>query len=243
MNEASTEYVPIYLHIAETLRAEVLTLADGEPIATERDLMKRFNVSRGTIRQAIAQLVKEGLLHRTQGSGTFRMQPKDLGKVFFVDANSVQSIFEIGKLCGYRSFESSLVRATNAIADELKLPRGTKVRKVRRIRTINGRPFAVGEAYARADLLKHLPRHMTDSSLGDYVHTKTDLHLYDRSCICTAVSASESDAEALNVAVGTPLMQFRFFASAVGVGPFIIDIFRFIPEYQLCLKAQFGKLD
>ena len=240
MNKPSTGHTPLYLRIAEVLRTEVTAMSEGETISTERELMERFGVSRGTIRQAIAQLVKDGLLVRTQGSGTFRVLPKDLGKVFYVDATSIRNICEIGKVCGYRSFSSSLVRATNAIADALELPRGTKVRKVCRIRTINGRPFAVGEAYARADLLKKIPNRITHTSLVEFIREKSDLHLYKRRCICSAVAASRSDAEALDVPVGTPLMQFSFSASATGYGPFIIDVFRFIPEYQLCLEATFS---
>ena len=235
----SVEHVPLYTHIARVLRAEVSVLPEGAPIDTERNLMQRFQVSRGTVRQAIAQLVSEGLLMRTQGSGTFRAYPVNLGKVFYVDASSIRNISEIGKACDYRSFDSSLVRAVNSIADELNLPHGTKVRRVYRIRTINDKPFAVGEAYARADLMKHLPKQMSYASLLEFVLKKSDLVLSDRRCICTAVAASESDAEALNVSVGTPLMQFRFSASAVGYGPFIIDTFRFIPDYQLCLEAAY----
>lgn len=237
--KASSEHVPMYVRIAQVLRAEITALPEGAPIATERDLMQRFQVSRGTVRQAISQLVKEGILLRTQGSGTFRVLPKDLGKIFYVDASSIRNICEIGKVCGYHSFDSSLVRATNSVADALSLPRGTKVRKIIRVRTINGRPFAIGEAYARADLLKHLPKHMSHTSLVDFVRENSKLSLCDRRCICTAVAADDTDAEALNVAVGTPLMQFRFSASVTGVGPFIIDTFRFIPEYQLCLEAAY----
>lgn len=236
----SSKHIPMYAAIAKTLRAEVAALPEGAPIATERDLTQRFQVSRGTVRQAIEMLVKEGLLLRTQGRGTFRVLPKDLGKIFYVDASSIRSICEIGKVCGYRSFDSSLVRATNFVADALNLPRGTKVRRIIRVRTINGRPFAVGEAYARADLLKRLPKHMSHTSLVDYVHENSNLVLCDRRCVCTAVAASDADAEALNVSAGMPLMQFRFSASVAGIGPFIIDTFRFIPEYQLCLEAAYS---
>ncbi|WP_212391523.1 GntR family transcriptional regulator [Sporosarcina beigongshangi] len=43
----------------------------GDKIYSENELAKMFNVSRHTIRQAIGQLVHEGLLYREQGSGTF----------------------------------------------------------------------------------------------------------------------------------------------------------------------------
>ncbi|MCY8613633.1 GntR family transcriptional regulator [Bacillus haynesii] len=55
----------------------------GEKIHSENELMKIFNVSRHTIRQAIGDLVHEGLLYREQGSGTYcshRLQLSEKGR-------------------------------------------------------------------------------------------------------------------------------------------------------------------
>lgn len=43
----------------------------GEKIWSENQMMKIFNVSRHTIRQAVGELVNEGWLYREQGAGTF----------------------------------------------------------------------------------------------------------------------------------------------------------------------------
>jgi len=43
----------------------------GEKIYSENELVKMFNVSRHTIRQAVGDLVHEGWLYREQGSGTY----------------------------------------------------------------------------------------------------------------------------------------------------------------------------
>ena len=45
-------------------------------VPTERELAERFATSRTTVRQAIAELVIDGRLERTQGRGTFVAQPK-----------------------------------------------------------------------------------------------------------------------------------------------------------------------
>ena len=48
----------------------------GDKIYSENELTKIFNVSRHTIRQAVGELVHEGLLYREQGAGTFCSMPK-----------------------------------------------------------------------------------------------------------------------------------------------------------------------
>lgn len=62
-----------YAAIAERLRATITAgrWAAGEPIPAETVLMQEFAVALGTMRQAIALLVNEGLLERRHGRGTF----------------------------------------------------------------------------------------------------------------------------------------------------------------------------
>src|SRR5512142_1026047 len=64
---------PIYVQIREVLRSEITggTLKRGQQLPSETGLAERFNVSRMTIRQSIADLMNEGLLYRRQGIGTF----------------------------------------------------------------------------------------------------------------------------------------------------------------------------
>src|SRR3954470_2040763 len=49
----------------------------GDKIYSENELVKMFGVSRHTIRQAVGDLVHEGLLYREQGAGTFCSYKKD----------------------------------------------------------------------------------------------------------------------------------------------------------------------
>ena len=64
---------PKYLQVADTLRREIArgVFRDGQTLMTEEDLRQRFDVSRQTIRQAIALLEDDGLVDRRRGSGTY----------------------------------------------------------------------------------------------------------------------------------------------------------------------------
>ena len=57
-------------------RADRRTCPPAHGVPTERELAERFETSRTTVRQAIAELVVDGRLERTQGRGTFVAQPK-----------------------------------------------------------------------------------------------------------------------------------------------------------------------
>lgn len=64
---------PKYLIVADTLRREIAdgVFCDGQTLMTEEELRFRFNVSRQTVRQAIALLEDDGLVDRRRGSGTY----------------------------------------------------------------------------------------------------------------------------------------------------------------------------
>lgn len=64
---------PKYLQVADTLRKEIAEgkFRDGQTLMTEEELRFRFNVSRQTVRQAIALLEDDGLVDRRRGSGTY----------------------------------------------------------------------------------------------------------------------------------------------------------------------------
>ena len=64
--------VPLYHQLAEQLTAAIEdgTLAPGDPFENELALAERLDLSRPTVRRAIAELVNRGLLVRRRGVGT-----------------------------------------------------------------------------------------------------------------------------------------------------------------------------
>src|SRR5207244_1562317 len=69
--------IPLYVQVREALRERLLAAEWGpeQPLPTEENLVEQFGVSRATVRQALADLVQEGLIVRRAGLGTFRREP------------------------------------------------------------------------------------------------------------------------------------------------------------------------
>ena len=65
--------VPLYRQVFMMLRQRIVdrVYAPGEQLLREDGLAAEFGVSRATIRQAIGELVRQGLVDRKQGRGTF----------------------------------------------------------------------------------------------------------------------------------------------------------------------------
>ncbi len=61
--------LPLYYQLKEVLRQQIQAgyLAPHTAIPSEPELVSRYHVSRATVRQALTELVNEGLLYRQHG--------------------------------------------------------------------------------------------------------------------------------------------------------------------------------
>ena len=65
--------IPKYIQLTERLRDQLLSGQHGleKPILPETELASKYGVARNTVRQAMNELVRDGLIHRIPGKGTF----------------------------------------------------------------------------------------------------------------------------------------------------------------------------
>lgn len=67
-------YQQLKEHILEMIKQG--SLKAHQQLASERELCEQFNLSRTTIRLALAELEKDGLVYKVHGKGTFVSEPK-----------------------------------------------------------------------------------------------------------------------------------------------------------------------
>ncbi len=228
--------LPLYLRIADELRSELILLPIGAPFETEQALTERFGVSRGTIRQALDVLVREGILQRTQGSGSFRAQPESSPYRFMLTQELTDSIREIGTNSTVRNLSITLVPAPYAVAELLGIPNGTKVRRVVRTRAVDGKPIAFGTAYLRTDMVPPFHKRDYTASLGELVRTKLAVHIEDRYCNLLVEAADDVTAEALQIPVKSPILKICLFMTGYNGDPLLTDVFCFPSSQVLHFK-------
>ena len=114
--------------------------AAGTRLPPERELCELLDVSRTTLRQALAELEHRGLISRHQGRGTFVTRPR-------LDA-AVTGHFTISAALQARgvSLETRVISAAvmpvpRSTADDLAMRPGDPVVHVERLRSIEGEPL------------------------------------------------------------------------------------------------------
>ncbi len=142
--------VPKYYRVKNEILQLIAGLGPGSAVPTERDLAERFATSRTTVRQAIAELVVDGRLERTQGRGTFVAQPK-LMQVRQLTSFS-QDLQEEGWRPGSVVLAISEQPADAEVARRLGIVPGTSFHRVERLRTAGQEPIAHEIAHLPAPL-------------------------------------------------------------------------------------------
>ena len=90
---------PLYLQLYEILKEEIesSTIAPGEQIPTEAELIDKYNVSRITVRNALKKLTEDNYVVRYKGKGSFVPD-----KQYKKSLNSTQSFSEMCRELGYK---------------------------------------------------------------------------------------------------------------------------------------------
>lgn len=99
--------VPIYLQIAQVIRGQIINeeYKVDDKIPTEEELVKRYGVSRMTARNAVSQLVNEGLVCRVHGVGAFVSREK-----LKRNLNRLTGFYEDMKELGYKPSSKVLLK-------------------------------------------------------------------------------------------------------------------------------------
>jgi DNA-binding GntR family transcriptional regulator len=145
--------VPIYVQIEAWIREQIAvgTWPARFKLKAEVDLAQELDVSRGTVRKAITELIAEGLLTQTHGRGTFvapHMVEQPLADrliTFSEDLISKGIAFET------RVIDQAVIIAKGRIATLLDLRTGTRVFYLKRIRLVDGEPLIVLNNYVVYD--------------------------------------------------------------------------------------------
>ena len=159
--------VPLHMQILEALERRIQSgeLRDSDMLPSETTLMKQYEVSRITVRQALANLEQRGMIYRRQGLGTFVRTPHINQKLDQGAKTIVEALREDGIEPEVRVLGLQQVTAPPQVAEILGID-GEPVSLLRRVYLRDGVPIAlvdlylplamsgVGEVLCREDHLK-----------------------------------------------------------------------------------------
>lgn len=136
--------IPLYHQIKEDLllKIEQDKLKPGDKLPPEVNLMKEYDVSRITVRNAIMSLVNQGLLTRKSGIGTFVAEPKAVrlfpGVTSFTEDMQNKDMRPGRKLLSYK-----IIDASKSLREKMELQKNEKILQIERLMFANEEPIAI----------------------------------------------------------------------------------------------------
>ena len=203
--------IPLYTQIKESLRERILdgTYKAHDQLPSESEMSSLFKVSRITVRQALNDLQKEGLIFKIPGKGTFVAKAKA-----FQQLMQLEGLAEAMNRMGYEIYNQvishKLVPASAAVAERLQVEAGSTVAEIKRIRHLNREPLSlevtylaerIGERLRKADLATRDIFLVMENDYGIALG-RADLQI-------DATLADEALAQALHVGEGSPVLRME----------------------------------
>lgn len=203
--------VPLYNQLKELLRAQILdgTYPAESRMPSESELGDRFLVSRITVRQALGDLQKEGLIFKIHGKGTFVAKPKA-----FQNVSRLQGLAESLTHLGYEVINQlisvNFINANNHIAERLQLNDGDNVAEIKRVRLINREPVSLEISYVLPDIGEKLQKaDLITRDIFLILENDLQINLGHADLAIDAVLATSELTAALNVEEGSPIMRIE----------------------------------
>jgi GntR family transcriptional regulator len=202
--------IPLYVQMRELLRERIRQgdWSPDEPMPTEEVLGAHFGVSRNTVRQALADLVREGLITRRAGKGSFVRQPRMVLKMEHFYSLSAD-LRERGVRPSRQLLEVRCLTSSRELAHHVAEMAEGPVIRIHEVRLANERPVVVFEYYYPADLCGFL----LDAPLDDPQLSLTDLmtsHGVDFARATGEINAAtvtDEEARLLELPQGAPVVE------------------------------------
>ncbi len=113
----------------------------GQPLPTERELADRYRVSLAPVRQAVLDLVREGLLYRVRGQGTFLRERPNIERVSVLSSFS-KSMRARGFDVEIHILRQEAVRPPSYVAEALRMTE-RRILRFERLALIDSEPLAL----------------------------------------------------------------------------------------------------
>jgi DNA-binding GntR family transcriptional regulator len=206
----------MYFQIAVDLRRRIGdgSWKGGERMPGEVTLANEYQVSRVTVRQALAELVKDDLVERRHGSGTF-VRDVQRPLIYELDFTTgmtpgvwTEKLHSIGFVLHGDVIDAGLIeQPTEELRQRLALGDGEGViYTVRRI-LVNDEPASLYRSWFSADLVPGLDRsERLHESLALILSEEYDLVPYRSENAIEAVRGTREEAALLGVAADVPLV-------------------------------------
>lgn len=234
-----TSIRPLYLQIKEALEGWILSslregsLLPGDRLPSENELSERLRVSTITIKRALDELRRQGLIQRIQGRGSFVVGQSKIT----LNLERLFSLTTLTREQGMRpvryTLEKSELVALPSIAKHLDLAPGERVAKLVRLRLMDKIPVAVDTSYLPVRFFPDLLSAYNDQlSLYEVMRDRYGRELVHAHDILAPALINPSESKALEIPTGALGVMIE--RTGYGAGDVPLEFTKMVFRGDLC---------
>jgi DNA-binding GntR family transcriptional regulator len=192
-----------YGEVADDLmrRIETDELGAGDRLPTEMDLARRYGVNRLTVRRALSELARDGVIRTEHGVGSFVREPLVRHRVDDGQASLSESMAARGLDVRHEVLSIDTVKNTGQLRQFEHWPGDVVCFRFRRL--LEGLPWSLSEVLLPAAVA---PLDWTGESSPAAVLGERGLRVVRAERVFSARAADHDDAHWLDIEVGAPVL-------------------------------------
>lgn len=202
---------PLYLQLKNALVADIDAghYKPHDRLMSERELGEKFKVSRMTVRQALTDMIRDGILYTQVGKGTYVSESK-IKQELQTLTGFTQDMAARGTVASGQVLEARLLTATLTLAAIFSVPMNTDLVLLSRLRLSDDMPLAIEEAYIRHQVCPGILAHdFSRESLYNVLATQYNTILVRAEQTMEASLATAKEAELLRVTPPSPVLRIE----------------------------------
>ena len=195
--------IPLYYQLKEYLLQEIKThYQAGDLLPSESEIEEEYGVSRITVRKAIEELSREGIVVKKQGKGTFVLDQKIL-----YDANVIGSLTQRLEEQKHQLHTHSIEYITITEAHHVKeLLDCDTLLCIKRFRVLDGIPFALMLNYIDPQRVPDIQEQFKVESLYTFYKKQYNISFYHAEETVEAKAATKEQSKKLKIPENAPLL-------------------------------------
>lgn len=215
----------MYLQLADLMRSRIERgqWPRGHCLPSLEALMAEFGVARVTVRQAIEQLARQGLLSPQRGRGTFVTGEPERKRII----NVVTTLDELARV--YEDTQPRIVNIDESVTEApLTLAEGTPAPRytfMRRVHVREARPYCVIDIYLDERIFRQAPSKFRARTVIPLLTSMPSVDIHTAHQVLTIGTADLEVARQLEVPVNAPVAEVRrIFKDRHGTVIYLADV-------------------
>lgn len=204
--------IPLYYQLKEEILKNIRSgvYEQGSMVPKEQDFCEGLAISRTTVRQAITELVHEGWLYRIKSKGTFVSKPK-ISQDFIKKLEPFnEQIARLSMVPRTKMVELAVIPAEKQVAENLRLPEGTQVIYLYRVRYADDEAIVAIKTYLPFARCGFVMQHdFEKESLYNVLSQSEETRVCMAHRVIEAVEAEQEDVRHMDIRPGKPIQLFR----------------------------------